>query len=250
MAIAGTKCFLFMEKYSYMSAVVLKNNFPLFTRDRRGNWRSLRALQESASPSNASFSWPSDRLAPILHLQICSVSGYSLCTLHRATFPGFLSWWWFAWEDLLDKKLRMASYGSVVIYSGRYKINPSIEKRSYLKLTVDQTDQRASRRHGSKTERLENSKGTIVYLYKLYNIIYKKFNSFSQINLPSSNSAIPGVSKILCVFWICFVWIVLDELCDNVLFAKAQSDEGLALLERLDRAVLTSSASCERTENK
>jgi hypothetical protein len=38
--------------------------------------------------------------------------------------------------------MRMGGYGSVVIYSGRYKINPRIEKRSYLTLTVDQTDPR------------------------------------------------------------------------------------------------------------
>ena len=54
--IAGAKCFLFLEKYTFMFAVVLKNNFSLFTRDRRGSWRSLRAPQESASLSTASFS--------------------------------------------------------------------------------------------------------------------------------------------------------------------------------------------------
>ena len=60
------------------------------------------------------------------------------------------------------KKLRMGRYGSVVIYSGRYKIYPRIEKRSNLRLVVDQTDPRASLRQRSKTERLKNSKGTII----------------------------------------------------------------------------------------
>ena len=70
------------------------------------------------------------------------------------------------------------------------------------------------------------------------------------MNLPCCDVAIPDVREILCVLGVSLVRVLLDELCDYVFLAEAESDEGLPLLERLDRAVLTSIAARKRTENQ